>query len=125
MDTSVGFYEGNKGMLKKKRSKKQDSSLKNMLETEIKNNKGIAPWIAEESFLDFQKVGSALLECLINNDTQGYIEILDSYLRVNRLQVSKTANMPRSTVQLAFSKTGNPTLKTLAKIVHEASLGRR
>lgn len=112
-------------MLKKKTSKKRGFSLKNMLETEVKNRQTITPWQPEDSFLDVQKVGSALLECLINNDTQGYIEILDSYLRVNRLQISKAANMPRSTIQLAFSKSGNPTLKTLAKIVHEASLKRR
>jgi DNA-binding phage protein len=41
---------------------------------------------------------------------------------MNKLQVAKKAKMPRSTIQLAFSKSGNPTLKTLAKIVHEASL---
>jgi len=72
-------------MLKKRTSKERDFSLKNMLEAEVNSTEAITPWTPEDSFMDFQKVGSALLECLINNDTQGYIEILDSYLRVNRL----------------------------------------
>jgi DNA-binding phage protein len=69
-------------------------------------------------------VGTALLECLIDNDPETFIEILDSYLRVNRLQVAKNSTLSRSTVQQALSKSGNPTLKTIAKIVHEASLKR-
>ncbi len=111
-------------MRKKKTSRKRKFSLENMQETKITNKRSLADWTPEDSFMDFQKVGTALLECLINNDTQGYIEILDSYLHVNRLQIAKKAKMPRSTVQLAFSKSGNPTLKTLAKIVHEASIKR-
>ena len=111
-------------MNKKKTSKKQEFSLESMPETKIKNRKGITEWKPESTFLDTQKVSMALLECLIDNDTEAFIEILDSYLRVNRLHVAKNAKMSRSTVQQAFSKTGNPTLKTLAKIVHESSLKR-
>jgi len=110
-------------MHKKKTSKKQEFSFKDMQETKI-NTKKLIPWAPEDSFTDHQKVGAALLECLIDNDTESFIEIFDSYLRINRLQVAKNANMARSTVQLALSKTGNPTLKTLAKIVHESSLKR-
>lgn len=110
-------------MHKKKTSRKQEFSFKDMQETKI-SKKGMTPWRPEDNFMDHQKVGAALLECLIDNDTESFIEILDSYLRINRLQVSKNGNMARSTVQLALSKTGNPTLKTLAKIVHESSLKR-
>ncbi|MCX5922693.1 MAG: hypothetical protein NTX86_05205 [Candidatus Dependentiae bacterium] len=110
-------------MHKKKTSKKQEFSFKNMQETKI-SKKGLIPWNPEDDLMDHQKVGAALLECLIDNDTESFMEILDSYLRINRLQVSKNANMARSTVQLALSKSGNPTLKTLAKIVHESSLKR-
>ncbi len=60
------------------------------------------------------------MQCLIDNDAEAFIEILDSYLRVNRSHVARKANLPRSTISLAFSKKGNPTIKTIAKIVHEA-----
>lgn len=111
-------------MLKKKTSKKQGFSFKDMQETKITNKKNISTWNVEDSFSDPSKVGMALLQCLIDNDTKTYIEILESYLRINKFQVAKKANVSRSTVQLAFSKSGNPTLKTLAKIVHEAYLKR-
>jgi DNA-binding phage protein len=88
------------------------------------NKKHVAKWHIEDDFLDTTKVGAALLECLVDNDTETFIEIIDSYLRINKLQVAKNAQLSRSTVQLALSKSGNPTLKTLAKIVHEASLRR-
>jgi DNA-binding phage protein len=93
-----------------------------MQEVKTNHKKDITRWSAEDGFSDHAKVGEALLQCLIDNDTETYIEILESYLRMNKLQVAKKAKMPRSTIQLAFSKSGNPTLKTLAKIVHEASL---
>ena len=53
------------------------------------------------------------------------MEILESYLRVNKSQVSQKAKLSRSTVSVAFSKKGNPTLKTVAKIVHEAVHSKR
>lgn len=109
-------------MDRKKTLKKQGFLLEDIQETKIKNKKNISFLEPEKIFLDQQKVGAALLECLIENDTEAFIEILDSYLRVNRLQVAKSTRLARSTIQQAFSKSGNPTLKTLAKIVHESSL---
>lgn len=76
-------------MHKKKISKKHEFSLESIQETKIKNKKGISSWNPESSFMDSQKVGGALLECLIDNGIETFIEILDSYLRVNKLQVSK------------------------------------
>lgn len=95
-----------------------------MPKTKLASKKNIKSCKPEDSFLDAHKVVSALLECLIDNDTETFIEILDTYLRVNRLQVAQKANIARSTVQQALSKSGNPTLKILAKIVHEASIKR-
>ena len=59
-----------------------------------------------------------MLQCLLENDPEAFVEILNEYLDVNRSRVAKNANLARSTVQEVFSKKGNPTLKTLAKIVH-------
>lgn len=74
----------------------------------------------EKSLKNLDKVGAALLESLIENDTEAFIEILDGYLQVNRSRVAKKAHIARSTIQQALSRKGNPTLKTLAKIVHES-----
>lgn len=75
---------------------------------------------AESFFQDFDKVGTALLESLIENDTEAFITILDTYLKINRAKTAKKTGMSRSTVQHALSKKGNPTLKTIARIVHES-----
>jgi probable addiction module antidote protein len=109
-------------MAKKKTFEKQEFSWEDMpilgLNKKEKNN--VFDYKPEETFLNHEKVANALLECLADNDTEAFMEILDSYLRVNRKEVAKKAKMSRSTVQQAFSKSGNPTLKTIAKIVHEA-----
>ena len=111
-------------MTRKKTLKKQKFSFNDMIEIKVKDSSGIRERHPEKVFLDAQKVSLALLECLIDNDTEAFIEILDAYLMVNRSQIAKKAKMPRSTVQLALSKRGNPTLKTIAKIVHESSVGQ-
>jgi len=107
-------------MNKKKILKKQellftDIPITKIDETKIKELKEVKP---EQFFQNHDKIGAALLECLIENDTESFIEILDEYLQVNRSRVAKNANIARSTVQEIFSKKGNPTLKTIAKIVH-------
>jgi DNA-binding phage protein len=77
-----------------------------MQETTVVNKQGTTRWNPEKIFSDPSTVGAALLQCLIDNDTQTYIEILESCLRMNKLQVAQKAKISRSTVQLAFSKTG-------------------
>ena len=90
----------------------------------MRDDVGITRFDPSQKLKDIKLVGAAIMECLIDNDTETFIEILDSYLRVNRLQVAQNAQMSRSTVQQALSKNGNPTLKTLAKIVHESATGK-
>lgn len=66
-------------------------------------------------------IGSAIMECLINNDPEGIVELLEIYLEnQNKVKFLKDASVARSTVyQLLKHK--NPTIKTLAKIVSTAS----
>lgn len=109
-------------MPKSKTSKKRAFCFEDMQEIKIKKNAPILKMHKPlKSLKNTDKVGTALLECLIANDTEAFIEILESYLRVNRSSVARKTHLSRSTVQQALSKTGNPTLRTLAKIVHEAA----
>ena|SRR5260221_5987238 len=107
-------------MHKQKTSKKQDFCLDDVPIAVVKNKAGIKEVHPEKIFKDHKKIAVALFECLIDNDVEAFIEILDSYLRVNRRRVAKGAHLARSTVQQALSGKGNPTIKTLAKIVHDA-----
>lgn len=74
-----------------------------------------------KNLLDTKKMGAAIMECLIENDTEGALEILEGYLyAVNRTQFLKEAKIPRSTAYNVF-KRRNPTIKTLAKIMHAST----
>lgn len=107
-------------MHKKKISKEPDFCFDDMPISNLRKGADIKQHHPEKSFKNLDKVGAALLESLIENDTETFIEILDGYLQVNRSRIAKKAHMARSTIQQALSRKGNPTLKTLAKIVHES-----
>ena len=106
-------------MNKKKTLKKREFSLDDLQPIKIDALKLHASK-ASELFRNKNEVAKALLECLIENDTEIFMEILDAYLCVNRTYIAQKTNLTRATVTQAFSKKGNPTLKTIAKIVHEA-----
>lgn len=74
-----------------------------------------------KNLLDTKKIGAAFMECLIENDTEGALEILEGYLyAVDRTKFLKDAKIPRSTAYNVF-KRRNPTIKTLAKIIHASA----
>lgn len=68
-------------------------------------------------YLSADFIGSAIMECLLNNDPEGIIELLEIYLEEhNKVELLKKAHVSRSTAYQAL-KHKNPTIKTLAKIV--------
>src|SRR3989304_1553606 len=104
-------------MSKKKILKRREFTLDDLQPIKILDESKLHDLKSDEYFKNHRVVGEALLQCLIENDSEAFMEILDSYLRINRTQIAQKAALPRSTVSLAFSKNGNPTLKTIAKIV--------
>jgi DNA-binding phage protein len=111
-------------MTKKKTSKKHGFTLNELQPINVDRSK-LRDSQASAFFKNKKEVAQALLECLIDNDTETYMEILDAYLSVNRTQIAQQTQLTRATVTQAFSKRGNPTLKTIAKIVHEAAISKR
>lgn len=107
-------------MRKKKTSIKQDFCLDGAPIIPIKSKSRIKENHPEKIFKDHEKIAVALFECLIANDTESFMEILSSYLRVNKRRLAKKADLARSTIQQALSGKGNPTIKTIAKIIHDA-----
>lgn len=68
-----------------------------------------------------ENIGKAIVECLQNNDPEGVMEIIAIYLQaVNKSKLSKNSDLNRQTVYSAL-KHRNPTIKTLAKIMHSAA----
>ncbi|CUI18143.1 conserved hypothetical protein (plasmid) [Candidatus Protochlamydia naegleriophila] len=75
-----------------------------------------------EKYLSKEFIGSAIMECLINNDPEGVVELLEIYMdEHNKVALFKEANVARSTAYQAF-KHKNPTIKTLAKIVSTVAI---
>lgn len=111
-------------MSKKKTLKKHEFTLEELQPISV-DESTLHDSKASEFFRNKNEVAKALLECLIDNDTEAYMEILDAYLCVNRTQVAHKTKLTRATITQAFSKKGNPTLRTIAKIVHESVASRR
>lgn len=67
---------------------------------------------------DEKFISKAIWDCLKNNDPEGVIEVLEAHFAaINKLKFSKEAHIPRTTLyHVLHSK--NPTLKTLARVVH-------
>ena len=105
-------------MDKKKTSSAQEKSYPRKLK--LKNSKGIRIHHPEKTLMNEKLVSEGILECLKENDTEALMEIIEGYLSVlNRSKFSRESAVPRRTLYHALRKR-NPTIKTLAKIVHAA-----
>lgn len=70
---------------------------------------------------DADQTARAVFECLINNDPQGAMEMIEIYLEaVNKATLMREAKLPKSTMYSTF-RHRNPTIRTLAKIMSSVS----
>jgi probable addiction module antidote protein len=84
----------------------------------LKRGTGIRESNPTEELLDEELIGRAIWECLKDGDSEGVIEVISIYLEAtNKTQVAKETSMARSTMYHTL-KSKNPTIKTLAKLVH-------
>lgn len=106
-------------MIKRKTSKKQRRYTENMRTR--KKNISLKDHDSSLFFKDHTKVAEALLQSLEENDTVAFLEIINTYIYVNRTKIAKETGLSRTTVHNALSSKGNPTIRTIAKIVHQAT----
>lgn len=106
-------------MTRKKISSKQKFYLEDMPIVKSKNNHKLQDHNPEAFFKHHGKVASALLQSLEENDASAFLEILNTYLYINRAKAAKNTGLSRTTIQNALSSKGNPTIRTIAKIVHQ------
>lgn len=79
---------------------------------------GVDTYNPTETLLDEDRIGRAIWECLKEGDSEGVIEIIQIHLEaVNKTQFAKQAHLPKTTLYHSF-RSKNPTIKTLAKLVH-------
>ncbi len=84
----------------------------------LRKGTGIRQSNPREELLNEELIGRAIWECLKDGDSEGVIEVIRIYLEaVNKTQIAKENDMARSTMYHTL-KSKNPTVKTLAKLVH-------
>ena len=102
-------------MAKRKTSTTQKKSTKGGL---IKFKKKTREYDPLKDLLDEELIAQAVWECLRENDPEGVIEILEAHISAkNKSQPFKEHGLSRTTMYHAF-RSRNPTLHTLAKLVH-------
>ncbi len=70
---------------------------------------------------DPEQTALAVFECLMNNDPDGAMEMIEMYLEaVNKASLIRKVDLPKSTMYSAL-KHRNPTIRTLAKIMSSAN----
>lgn len=108
-------------MARRKISHKQSDSSKNMSTRSLKAELKMKPYNPTKALLDEDRIGRAIWECLKNEDTEGVIEVISIHLEAkNKAQLVEEADLPKTTFYHSL-RSKNPTLKTLAKLVHVCS----
>lgn len=83
----------------------------------LKENAKVKEINPTEELLNEDLISRAIWECLKEGDAEGVIEVIATYVEaVNKTHLAKKASIARSTVYSSLKK--NPTVKTLAKVVH-------
>lgn len=106
-------------MVKQKILTKPKKSIRNGSKSPFKKKPIL--YDLKRDLLDEQLTAEAIWECLKDNDPEGVIEILETHFNAkNKSKLAKDANIPRTTIYHTF-KSRNPTLQTLAKLIHAAA----
>lgn len=68
-------------------------------------------------------VAKAFFQALQDNDIDAALDVLDGYLMATcKGEIAKQGSIPSSTVYNALSHGSNPTLRTIARLLHASSL---
>jgi len=106
-------------MRKAKTSNKRSGYIESGSEhSSVQLKKPARPYIPEEELLDETLIARGVWECLCANDPSGAMEIIETHLWAKDIsKKSREKGVARTTVYHAF-KSRNPTLSTLAKMLH-------
>src|SRR5690349_17541954 len=108
-------------MHKKKKSRKRKLSLIGYPSLPLKKGIKTSPFDPSKELGDYNLVATAFFEALQDDDVEGALEILEGYLMTKKkADLAKRGRIATSTLYQSLSKRANPTLKTVAKILHAA-----
>lgn len=106
-------------MGKRKISGRREFSFNDMPLRRLKKGTVLKEYHAEKNFKNEEFVYAALINALADGDADAFKEILAAYLSVtNKEQFAIKAKIPKRTLFRMISPKGNPTLESIARIVH-------
>lgn len=101
-----------------KTSQKQENILEKLSKVNIDKIPGLKKHDPLKSLTNEKKIAEAIFECLKNNDPEGVMEMIQTYIwALAKCKQHKPEDMPKSTFYHSL-KHKNPTIKTLAKLVY-------
>lgn len=105
-------------MAKTKTLQKQKKSSGNIPRLRLKKGKQLKKHDPFKTLLNEKLIAQAFWECLKENDPEGALEIIFAHLNaLSKVDLAKEAELSRSTIYYSL-KSKNPTLKTVAKLIH-------
>lgn len=107
-------------MVSKKISRNPKKSSTNIAKPKfkLKDHPDLEEYSPTEEICDGKLFKSAFWECMENNDPEGAIEMIEIYMNaINKKKQREKNKLPKSTMYNSF-KSKNPTIKTLAKMIH-------
>ncbi len=105
-------------MAKAKTLIRRKKFLENTSKLRLKKGVKLAKHDPFKTLLDEKLIAQAFWDCLKENDPDGAMEIINAHLNaLNKVQFAKESDIPRSTVYHSM-KSKNPTLRTVAKLIH-------
>lgn len=108
-------------MGKPKTSKKHQTYLESLSKVDLNKVPGIRKAKPLKDLTDENQISLAVFECLLNNDPEGAMEMIQIYLEaMNKAKMRRKTKLPKSTMYSAL-KHRNPTIKTLAKIMYAST----
>ena len=109
-------------MRKKKTSKQQSVSLKDMPIIKLKKGIALKKCGATKRMKNKKELKAALWECLASADVEGFKEILRTHLElVNKDKIAKETGISKRTIFRMLSEEGNPTLENICKLLSKVS----
>ena len=105
-------------MAKAKTLLRRKKSSENTPKLRLKKGIKFAKHDPLKALLDEKLIAQAFWECLRDNDPEGAAEVIAIHVNaLNKSRLSKEEDIPRSTIYHSL-RNKNPTLKTIAKLIH-------
>lgn len=109
-------------MTRKKTSGRRGKSWKDSPALKLKSSAGLNRFDPSRTLGNRESVVRAMSECLIEGDSEGFLEILSAHLStVNKARFARKVRIGRKTLYRVLDKTANPRLDTIIACVQAAS----